>query len=93
MSTAILVLWWTTLIIVIFVVIPVVLYLLNRTYRAAHDIRVYTAEILAAAQGLARNLEGARELKRTPMLAKQLRDAAAALMEISDIKRAAGGRR
>jgi hypothetical protein len=78
---------------VILVVIPVVLYLLNRTYRAANDIRVYTAEILAAGQGIARNLDGAKELVHTPALAKQVRDSAAALMEIADIKRAAADRR
>lgn len=91
MSDAILVLWWITLILVVVLVFPVVLYLLNRTFRSANDIRLYTAEILAAAQGVAGNLEGAEELDRTPGLALRVRDAASALVaEAPDLARIAG---
>lgn len=94
MPDAVFVLWWITLIVVIFLVVPVVVYLLNRTYQAASDIRVYTAEILAAAQGIARNLEGVSELNRTPELAARVRASAAALMsEVSELERLVGDRR
>lgn len=91
MPDSVAVLWWITLIVVVVLVAPVVLYMLNRTYRSANDIRLYTAEILAAAQGIGRNLEGAKELEATPGLARRVRDAASALVaDASKLERLAG---
>lgn len=93
MSNAAFVLWWMALVITVVLVLPIVLYLLNRTFRSANDIRIYTAEILAAAQGLAHNLDGVKELDRTPTLALRVREAASALVaEAADLERAVGER-
>lgn len=93
MPDTIVILWWITLGIAAVLVVPTVLYLLNRAYRSANDIRVYTAEILAAAQGLARNLEAVKELDRTPALALRVRDTASALAaEAAVLEREVGER-
>jgi hypothetical protein len=80
MPDAVFVLWWITLIVAVVLVLPVVLYLLHRTFRSANDIQLYTAEILAAARGIARNLEGAKELEQTPGLALRVRDGVSKLV-------------
>lgn len=80
MPEAVLVIWWTTLIAAVLLVVPVILYLLNRTLRSALEIQAYSAETLAAARGLAGNLDGLKDLEETPALALRVRDATAGLV-------------
>jgi hypothetical protein len=49
--------WAVTLAITLVVFVPLALYLLHRTWRAARSIQRYAAETLAAAQGIARNTQ------------------------------------
>jgi hypothetical protein len=55
LSTAAYAIWWTTLAIVVLVIVPLAVYLLDRTLRAARSIRTYVAEMLAAGLGIAGN--------------------------------------
>lgn len=52
-DTAVLVLWWIALVLTVLVIVPVALWLLHRARRAATDIRIFTAETLEAAEGIA----------------------------------------
>jgi hypothetical protein len=78
-STPILVLWWTTLIAAIVLVLPIAYYLLDRTFRAARHVRDYTGEILAAAEGIERNMAAASELERLPEATSRIRRVIAGL--------------
>lgn len=72
-------LWWTALGIAVLVVVPVTARLLNRLFTAAKRIRFHTAEILSAADELARNVEHFKELERTSILARRAAEAASEL--------------
>lgn len=50
---AVFAIWWIGLIVTLVVVIPLAVYLLHRTWRAARSIQRYAAEALAAAGGVA----------------------------------------
>lgn len=65
MPDSVFVLWWTGLILTIAVFIPLVVYLLHRTWLAASAIRRYAAETLVAAAGIARGTESIRALDDT----------------------------
>lgn len=52
-STAVLTLWWIALGLTVVVIVPLAIYLLHRTWRAAKMIERYTAETLEAATGVA----------------------------------------
>lgn len=93
MPDGVIVLWWITLIVAVILILPTLLYLLHRTFKSANHIRLYTAETLAAAQGLAGNLRGVEELKRTPELADKLRAAAGSLAtEAEELERRMGSK-
>ena len=47
--------WWIGLIVTLVVLVPLAVYLLHRTWRAARSIQRYAAETLQAAGGIARN--------------------------------------
>ncbi len=81
MSTTIVILWWLTLCVAVFLVGPIAFYALNRTFKSAGDVGVYTAETLRAARGIAANLAGAEMLHDTAKLAARARSAAARLVE------------
>lgn len=51
--TAALALWWVALGLTLLVFVPIALYLLHRTWRAARNIRRYTAESLRAGAAIA----------------------------------------
>ncbi len=51
--TAVLALWWVALGLTLLLIVPVALYLLHRTWRAARNIQRYTAEALRAGAGIA----------------------------------------
>ena len=80
MSTTIVILWWLTLCVTVFLVGPIALYVLNRTFKSAGDVGVYTAETLTAARSIAANLARAKMLDDTAKLAARARSAAARLV-------------
>lgn len=47
--------WWIGLIVTLVVFVPLAVYLLHRTWVAAHSIQRYAAEALTAAAGIASN--------------------------------------
>lgn len=87
--TPVLVLWWIALALTVLVIVPVVLRLLHRAWRAATEIRVYTAETLDAARGIAEHTGRIGALDATiegagPVLEKSaaIRDAVAELERV-----------
>ncbi|MGQ0764669.1 MAG: hypothetical protein ACT4OZ_03280 [Gemmatimonadota bacterium] len=65
MPDSVYVLWWTGLILTIAVFIPLVVYLLHRTWIAASTIRRYASETLEAAAGIVRGTESIGALDNT----------------------------
>jgi hypothetical protein len=57
MPTAVYALWWTGLIVTLVVFVPLAVYLLHRTWRAARSIERYAADALRAAAGIAGNTQ------------------------------------
>lgn len=47
--------WWVTLIVTLLVFVPLAVYLLHRTWRAARAIQQYAADALRAAAGIVFN--------------------------------------
>jgi hypothetical protein len=88
--------WGVTLGVVTFVVVPLALYLLHRTFRAARSIERYTREALAAGVGIAENTSAVAVLEETIAAARSLLAAAEALKrrsaEIADAVAGAPGR-
>ena len=72
LSTTAYAIWWTTLAIVVFVIVPLAVYLLDRTLRAARSIRVYVAEMLAAGLGVAGNTAAIPALADTTATAVEM---------------------
>ncbi|MBA3423652.1 MAG: hypothetical protein H0U04_03730 [Rubrobacter sp.] len=62
---AVYVIWWATLIIAVVVVLPLAVYLLHRTLRAARQIERYAARALEAGLGIAGNTENVSALEGT----------------------------
>jgi len=62
---AVYVIWWATLIVAVVVVLPLAVYLLHRTLRAARQIEHYAARALAAGVGIAGNTKNVSALKDT----------------------------
>ena len=58
-------LWLITLLIAVFAVLPLVVYLLHRTWRAARSIERYFAEMLTAGVGIAGNVAAIKALEET----------------------------
>lgn len=63
--TSVYVLWWPTLIIAVVVVLPLAVYLLHRTLRAARQIERYAATALQAGVGVAGNTANIAALEQT----------------------------
>ena len=86
--TAALWIWAITLGVVTVVIVPVAVYLLHRTLRAAWSIERYTREALAAGVGIASNTGAIAALDDTIRAASALLEAAEALKrqtaEVSD---------
>ncbi len=76
---AVYVIWWIMLVLAVVVVLPVVLYLLHRLWRAAHSIERYTGEALAAGLGIARNTAAIGALDETVRLGGELGSVAASI--------------
>jgi len=86
--TAALWIWAITLAVVTVVIVPLAIYLLHRTLRAARSIERYTREALAAGVGIASNTGAIAALDDTIRAASALLEAAEALKrqtaEVSD---------
>ena len=86
--TAALWIWAITLAVVTVVIVPLAIYLLHRTLRAARSIERYTRESLAAGVGIASNTAAIAALDDTILAASALLEAAEALKrqtaEVSD---------
>ena len=67
--------WGTTLVIITFVVVPVALYLLHRTLKAARAIERYALDSLTAGVGIATNTSAIPALEQTLATAGSLVDA------------------
>lgn len=57
MPAAVYTIWWVGLIVTLVVFVPLSVYLLHRTWVAAHSIRRYASEALKAAAGIANNTQ------------------------------------
>ena len=55
MPPAVFTIWWVGLIVTLVVFVPLSVWLLHRTFVAAHSIRQYADDALAAAAGIAGN--------------------------------------
>ena len=86
--TAALWIWAITLAVVTVVIVPLAIYLLHRTLRAARSIERYTRESLAAGVGIASNTGAIAALDDTIRAASSLLEAAEVLKrrtaEVSD---------
>ncbi len=64
--------WGITLAVAIFVILPLVVYLLNRTWLAARHIEEYLAEMRDASTGIAKNTSNVKALDDTITVATQI---------------------
>jgi hypothetical protein len=71
--------WWIGLIVTLVVFVPLAVYSLHRTWRAARSIQRYAAETLQAAAGIARNTANVRALDTTIEVATDMLGAAGAV--------------
>lgn len=74
-------LWWFALGLTVVVIVPVALYLLHRTWKAARNIRRYTTEALEAGVGIVENTARVGALDETVALAGPLLEKAGELEE------------
>jgi hypothetical protein len=78
--TSVIVIWWIALIITVLVVLPLAVYLLNRTLRAARQIEHYLARARQSGAGIAANTVATeQQLNRTLNLAPGLLEPAAGI--------------
>lgn len=80
-STVVLALWWVALGLTVFAIVPLAIYLLHRTWRAAKMIERYTAETLAAAAGIADHTSRIEALDETVAAAGPIVEKAATLAQ------------
>ncbi len=64
--------WWTGLIVTLVVFVPLAVYLLHTTFRAARSIQMYARETLTAAAGVAGNTQHIPALDATLSTAGQM---------------------
>jgi hypothetical protein len=85
--------WWVTLAVTALGLVPLAVYLLHRTWRAARSIERYAADALAAAQGIAGNTQHIPALDATVGLGGDLLEAAgAAEQKLDTVARVLAGR-
>jgi Ca2+/H+ antiporter len=81
--------WWITLIVTLVVFVPMAVYWLHRTWRAARAIQRYAADTLVAAAGIAANTENIAALETTSAVATEIlqaaRDVDGRLATIADV--------
>lgn len=71
--------WWIGLIVTLLVFVPLSVYLLHRTWRAARSIQLYAADALAAAAGIAGNTQHIPALNATIGVATEMLDSAGSI--------------
>jgi hypothetical protein len=71
--------WCVGLIVTLVILVPLAVYLLHRTWRAARSIQRYAAETLQAAGGIARNTANIAALDATIAVAGDMLAAAGAV--------------
>lgn len=71
--------WWTGLILTLVVFVPLAVYSLHRTWRAARSIQRYAAETLTAAAGIVDHTRHVTALDTTIAVAGETLDAAGAV--------------
>jgi len=71
--------WWIGLIVTLVVFVPLSVFLLHRTWRAARSIQLYAADTLRAAAGIAGNTQHIPALDTTIGVATEMLDAAGAV--------------
>ena len=76
---AVYIIWWIGLILTLVLFVPLAVYSLHRTWRAARSIQRYAAETLQAAAGIARNTANISALDTTINVATEVLGAAGAV--------------
>ena len=71
--------WCVGLIVTLVILVPLAVYLLHRTWRAARSIQQYAAQTLQAAGGIARNTANIAALDATTAVAGDMLAAAGAM--------------
>jgi len=71
--------WCVGLIVTLVILVPLAVYLLHRTWRAARSIQRYAAQTLQAAGGIARNTANIAALDATTAVAGDMLAAAGAM--------------
>ena len=82
MPQAVFTLWWIGLVVTLVVFVPLAVYLLHRTWRAARSIERYAADALVAAAGIAGNTGHIPALDTTVDVAGEMLDTAAPVFEL-----------
>lgn len=82
--TTVLVLWWIAIGLTVLVIVPLAVYLLHRTWRAARNIQRYSADALEAGLGIAGNTALIPALDETIAGAGPLLERAAAIHDLTD---------
>jgi hypothetical protein len=77
--TSVIVIWWIALILTAVVVLPLAVYLLNRTLRAARQIEYNLARARESGRGLAANTAATEQLNQTLSAAPALLEPAAGI--------------
>lgn len=80
-STPVLALWWVALGLTVLVIVPLAVYLLHRTWKAARNIRRYAEEALEAGRGIAEHAAAVGALDETIGAAVPVVEKAEALEE------------
>ena len=71
--------WWVGLIVTLLIFVPLAVYLLHRTWRAARSIERYAADALEAAKGIAGNTAHIAALDTTVDVAGEMLETAGAV--------------
>ncbi len=79
--TLVYIIWWAALILAVVIVLPLVVYLLHRTLRAARQIERYAALSLQAGVGIAGNTANIAALQQTISIATDVLGTARAIEE------------
>jgi len=77
-------LWWIGLILTLVVFVPLSVFLLHRTWRAARSIQLYAADALAAAAGIAGNTQHIPALDATIGVAGEMLETAGGVVNKLD---------
>lgn len=65
LPAAVYMIWWSALAIVLFVMVPIAVFLLSRTLRAARSVQTYMEDMLTAGIGIAGNTGAIPALNET----------------------------